>query len=124
MFAHCRCIWQQVTSPFTQQDLRPLTGLSKLQVLDIYSPGAAESAVEQDVYMLPVDAEPRLAVEEFPGCLTALTKLQLSLEADVNLSSINGCVSLQNLQVCCMDQKIKAWPQVYVHEPSIDSWRL
>jgi hypothetical protein len=41
----------------------------------------------------------QLAVQEFPGRLTALTKLQLSLEAGVNLSSVSGCVALQDLQV-------------------------
>jgi hypothetical protein len=80
--AACR----QVTHPFTQQDLRLLTGLSELQELTI---GAAESLLQQEGEEL----------QDFPGRLTALTKLRLSLEAGIDLSSVSGCVALQDLQV-------------------------
>lgn len=91
---HAACYCRQVTHPCTQQNLQLLTGLSNLQALDIYAPGTAESAVEQEGEGL------QLAVQEFPGRLTALTKLQLSLESCIDLSSVSGCVSLQDLQVC------------------------
>jgi hypothetical protein len=84
----------QVTAPFTQHNLRLLTGLSNLQWLYINAPGAAEGAVQQEGEGL------QLAVQEFPGRLTALTKLQLSSEAGIDLSSVSDCVSLQDLEVC------------------------
>lgn len=77
--------------PFTQPDLRLLTGLSKLQALTIKAP--TEFLLEQD------SEELQLAVQEFPGRLTALTKLQLSLETCHSLRSVGGCAALQDLQV-------------------------
>jgi hypothetical protein len=75
----------------THLDLAQLTGLTKLQSLIIDAPGAMENSQDSAVM--------QEAVQNFPGCLTSLTQLRVSLDVLYNISSVGQCTNLCDLQL-------------------------
>ena len=97
----CHCM--QVAYPFTQTNLRPLTGLTKLQSLIIEAPRARLRYLKAD------DAGMRLAAQEFPGRLRSLTELSLPLNAVHDISSVSECVGLCDLRLLVDMHPIRKW---------------
>jgi hypothetical protein len=93
----------QVAYPCTQTNLRPLTGLTKLQSLIIEAPRARLRYLQAD------DAGLRLAAQEFPGRLRSLTELSLPLNVVHDISSVSECVGLCDLRLLVDMHPIRKW---------------
>jgi hypothetical protein len=89
------CVGLQDEKHHTPLDLAALRGLTGLQSLIIYAPGAMASSGDSPAILSAL----QLAAQHFPGCLTSLTVLMVSIDVIHDISSIGQCTSLCDLQL-------------------------
>lgn len=85
-----------LSNSFQQSNLQTLTSLSKLQALTFTMSGAYR---DYPSYSGLDNAALQLAVQQFPGRLPSLTKLELPLGVLKDISSVSQCTRLRDLQL-------------------------
>lgn len=85
-----------LSNSFQQSNLQTLTSLSKLQALTFTMSGAYR---DYPSYSGVDNAALQLAVQQFPGRLPSLTKLELPLGVLQDISSVSQCTRLRDLQL-------------------------
>lgn len=80
-------------NPVQHLNLVALMGLTRLQSLTVDAPGAVydDSTAQQ------------LAAQQFPGCLTSLTELLITIDVLYHINSVSKCTKLCNLQLRLAD---------------------